>query len=357
MLKKILNFLLAGNVSKEHYEIAQDDMYKNNVLMLRVLSSIATSILIVCVIVGLFVPNMMSKLPTYLIGLVFSGAVLIASVFSHSRKLHSVCMYVFDILLLSIGLLITLVSAPEQLTVTLIPVSLLIPLFFDTKPFKFLIVVLASDLVYMICAPIVKPAEILALDLVDVLAFSFAGILIGTVITRVKIERYVYAREIRRAAIYDGLTACLNRAAYNEFLEENKKVSDNFTAVMIDINGLKGVNDNLGHKAGDEMIITVASAMKFVFDKFGKCYRLGGDEFIAFVEVEEKKLEELVDSFRKVLAQNDGEFVKSITVSIGCSNATISKSNKITDIISEADKKMYEDKAEYYARTGLKRRT
>ena len=50
MLKNIIDFFITANVSNEDYRIAKDDMYNNNVMMLRVLSSIATVIFIVCMI-------------------------------------------------------------------------------------------------------------------------------------------------------------------------------------------------------------------------------------------------------------------------------------------------------------------
>ena len=124
--------MLSGNVSDEDYAVAKEDMYRNNVMMLRVLSAIATTIFIVCAILGVTVPNMNSKMSTYLVGMAFSIAILLAAFYSKNAKLHTICMCFLDVMLLSVGLLITLVSAPQQLTVTLIPVALLVPLNFDT---------------------------------------------------------------------------------------------------------------------------------------------------------------------------------------------------------------------------------
>lgn len=290
-------------------------------------------------------------------GLIFSSAILLVALFLHNPKIHSICMCFLDIMLLGVGLLITLVSAPEQLTITLIPVVLLVPLFFDSKPYKFLIIVLLTDLIYMLFAPIVKPSEILALDMVDVLVFSISGLLIGIVVTKAKIERYAYAIEFEKMAIYDGLTGCYNRVAYNKYIEDNAhNINDNFVVIMLDINGLKAVNDSKGHKAGDEMIITVAKAMKSVFEKFGKCYRMGGDEFIAFVKVDESEINGLIESLRKMLKENDGKYVKDITVSVGYSTVRDCETKEIEALISIADKKMYENKALFYSKDGNKRR-
>ena len=256
MIRKIFNFMISGNVSNEDYAVAKEDMYKNNVMMLRVLSTVATVIFIVCIILGITVPNMQSKLTIYVTGIIFSLAILLSALFLKNRKLHSACMCFLDVMLLGVGLLITLVSAPEQLTVTLIPVALLVPLFFDVKPCVFLSVVGIADIIYLIFAPMVKPKEILALDMVDVMAFSIAGIVIGTVLTKVKIERYAYANKIRKIALEDGLTSCYNRKAYTDDVSDiATEYPSDFVYMSLDVNGLKVVNDSLGHEAGDEIIL------------------------------------------------------------------------------------------------------
>ena len=310
MKKNILNFLLSGNVSDEDYAVAKEDMYRNNVMMLRVLSAIATTIFIVCAILGVTVPNMNSKMSTYLVGMAFSIAILLAAFYSKNAKLHTICMCFLDVMLLSVGLLITLVSAPQQLTVTLIPVALLVPLFFDVKPCVFLTVVGLSDLIYLIFAPIVKPGDILALDMVDVLAFSIAGIVIGTIITKVKVERYVYANRIRRIALQDGLTECFNRKAYvDDTSNLSSEYPNDFVYISMDVNGLKVVNDSLGHEAGDEIIIGASQCMLKSFNKYAKVYRTGGDEFTIIMYIDNEKLESILDLVIASLTCAFGNFV------------------------------------------------
>lgn len=357
MFMKLIRFITAASLSDEQYENAKEDMYKNNIMMLRVLAAVATAIFFICTLAGLFVDNMKSKMTVYIVGLVLSTAVLLTAFFVHNKKVHVFCMYFFDIMLLAAGLLITLVSAQHQLTVTLIPIAILLPLFFDMKPYKFLLSILITDLIYLCFAPMVKPPDILFLDMVDVLVFSFAGVLIGTVITKVKIERYVYANEVSHIANYDGLTECLNRTAYNRYLEGKvDRRSDKFMVVMIDINGLKHVNDNFGHEAGDEMIIAVARNLRTVFDSYGKVFRIGGDEFVAFLEIDTKTLDEVIETLRKRLSENNGKYVKGITVSVGYADAKANNDKSLEDIINIADQKMYEDKQLYYERSGEKRR-
>ncbi|MCQ2771071.1 MAG: diguanylate cyclase, partial [Clostridia bacterium] len=290
-------------------------------------------------------------------GLFLSLAILLIAFFSKNRKLHSICMGILCIMLLSTGLLITLVSAPEQLTVTLIPVALLVPLFFDVKPIVFVSAEVITDLIYLIFAPMVKPADILVLDIVDVLAFSISGILIGTIITKVKIERYVYASKIRKIALQDGLTECFNRKAY---VDDTKKASTNYPEdyvyVSMDVNGLKIVNDTLGHEAGDELILGASQCMIECFGKFGKVYRTGGDEFTAILKIGKEKIENIINDFEKEVDNWHGKIVENTSVSCGYATADEIQGLSIDKVSVLADKRMYEKKAAFYKEKGMDRR-
>lgn len=357
MVKKIFDFLITGNVSDEHYAIAKDDMYNNNVMMLRVLSAIATIIFVVCAVMGGLVPNMHSKMSTYVVGMIFSLAILASAFFIESRKIHMISMCILDVMLLSVGLLITLVSAPQQLTVTLIPVALLVPLFFDVKPCVFLTVVGVADLIYLIFAPIVKPADILALDIVDVLAFSVAGIVIGTVITRVKVERYVYASKIRKIALQDGLTECFNRKAYcDDTSNLSTEYPKDFVYISMDVNGLKIINDTYGHEAGDEIIFGSSECMLKCFSKYGKTYRTGGDEFTVIMNIGDEKIENIIDRFNNEVVNWRGKIVDSITVSYGYAQASEIQGLSIEEVAALADVRMYENKTAFYRKKGVDRR-
>ena len=103
----------------------------------------------------------------------------------------------------------------------------------------------------------------------------------------------------------DGLTGLLNRLAFTEAEEELRLASgQGYILVQLDINYLKKVNDNYGHAEGDKHIKAAADFISESFGKYGKCFRIGGDEF--FVILEGKKAE---SNFEKALEIFDG-FVK-----------------------------------------------
>ena len=135
---------------------------------------------------------------------------------------------------------------------------------------------------------------------------------------------------------HDALTGLGNRYALNQTLGLLAGMSVNVGVCYVDINGLKTVNDEKGHEAGDEMIKQAANAFGSVFKK-KYCYRIGGDEFIAIIpEIEEEKFNELVKKLRN----------KKVDMAIG--SVWSKNSGEINKAIQQADEAMYDDKTDYY---------
>lgn len=153
----------------------------------------------------------------------------------------------------------------------------------------------------------------------------------------------------------DELTGCLNRRAYEEDINDII-YEKNFAYVSMDVNGLKTVNDTLGHLAGDELIKGAAQCMKKCFEKYGKVYRIGGDEFVAIVFAEDKKLEEIGEEFKETVSKWKGEKIESLTISCGYVLKSEKNWNSINEMVKAADERMYENKFEHYRKTGIDRR-
>ncbi|WP_337165148.1 sensor domain-containing diguanylate cyclase [Vibrio fluvialis] len=98
-----------------------------------------------------------------------------------------------------------------------------------------------------------------------------------------------YEQELSRLARQDPLTNLLNRKALqSEFNRINHSKSDSLSAmVFIDVDNFKTVNDHLGHKAGDAVLVVVAEWLKRFAPPQSVIARLGGDEFVLLCEKEE----------------------------------------------------------------------
>lgn len=160
-------------------------------------------------------------------------------------------------------------------------------------------------------------------------------------------------------SIYDELTTLFNRNAYeNEVAKiKNRTLPHNFVYICIDLNGLKIINDNLGHHVGDESLKGVAECMKKVFSEYGKLFRIGGDEFCAILHIDSKMLLSVQERFNYQISQWKGKYANNISVS--CGYVTLEEAGKkatLETITQMADKKMYQEKSAYYTRLGIDRR-
>lgn len=146
----------------------------------------------------------------------------------------------------------------------------------------------------------------------------------------------------------DALTGLLNRQAYYSYINNNYK--DITAVISVDMNGLKKINDTLGHLAGDEAITTVASCLQKSVRYKQSAYRVGGDEFIIVCKnTSEEELAKVVTNIKKTLSETQ------YTVSLGyCYN--IDPNKNIEAMVKASDEMMYEDKEKYYLETGKERR-
>lgn len=157
----------------------------------------------------------------------------------------------------------------------------------------------------------------------------------------------------------DELTRLYNRRKYEDdmdALSQNNNLEDNIVIAM-DVNGLKTVNDTLGHKAGDEMIIGAGNCINKSFVSVGNSYRIGGDEFMAIVRCDKEKLNALFAEFDAAINAWTGNMVKKLAISYGYASAKDFPGLSIRELALEADKNMYKNKADFYKKSGIERRT
>ena len=149
---------------------------------------------------------------------------------------------------------------------------------------------------------------------------------------------------------HDALTEVGNRRAIRDFEKEKLDTSRSYGFVMCDINGLKAVNDNGGHAAGDELIKTVASCLTSVFGS-ENVFRMGGDEFAVYVyEDTIQGLEEKIEKIRSLTSE------KGAYVAMGYSFADGGGAD-YNAMRAEADKKMYDEKRRFYSAGNDRRRS
>ncbi|MGN1094021.1 MAG: diguanylate cyclase domain-containing protein [Candidatus Neoclostridium sp.] len=149
----------------------------------------------------------------------------------------------------------------------------------------------------------------------------------------------------KKLAETDVLTGMRSRYSYVRTLDEYRKepMPHDLVVYSVDINGLKSVNDNSGHASGDRLILDAAECISETFGQYGKCFRIGGDEFIAIVNAEKSKTSELRRTLCEAAEKRDG-----LSLSSGYAAAVEYPGYSIEELINVADKMMYADKENYY---------
>lgn len=184
--------------------------------------------------------------------------------------------------------------------------------------------------------------SILKFELVDY--FDNPCVLIGiTDITDLK----QVEEELLKYATTDMLTGVLNRRVGMELLERQLSKPEEFVLCFMDINHLKHVNDQIGHKAGDELIITVCGVIKATMDSNDILFRLGGDEFVVIFH--HKTVEEVEQIW--CIIQEKLESINyapkmpyPISVSHGLYHYRPENPVTVEEMMEIADKEMYKEK-------------
>lgn len=157
----------------------------------------------------------------------------------------------------------------------------------------------------------------------------------------------------------DVLTGLYSHYAYNEALKlfrDQERLPEDLVIFSVDVNGLKLVNDHKGHEAGDELIKGAAQCIADELSAYGKCYRTGGDEFVAILYMPYELILEVCKKLERRTALWSGNLCTNLYLAYGYAAAVEYPLLTIEKVIHMADQGMYKMKAEYYLSEGNDRR-
>ncbi|MCR5602569.1 MAG: GGDEF domain-containing protein [Lachnospiraceae bacterium] len=142
----------------------------------------------------------------------------------------------------------------------------------------------------------------------------------------------------------DSLTGLYNRVAFREVFDEIRNDPANegkpLLVLMTDLDYLKRINDNLGHRAGDKAIAAVASALKSSCPPDSLCVRFGGDEMLAFIPGGGDAAE-ILENIKDKLKRKSEKLGFEVSASFGSVETEISEKMKLRNIFAAVDEKMY----------------
>lgn len=165
-------------------------------------------------------------------------------------------------------------------------------------------------------------------------------------------QRYYLEKKLAHQVTHDALTGLPNRILLNDRIEHGIAMAvrngSKLGVLFLDIDRFKLINDSLGHQAGDELLIDIASRIKSTLREGDTLARLGGDEFV--VVVSEKKGENFFTVAHKVLAAFKKPFnisKRSLNVSTSMGISVFPHDGEMPgDLLRNADLAMYRAKRE-----------
>ena len=165
--------------------------------------------------------------------------------------------------------------------------------------------------------------------------------------------------QISMEAYKDALTGVGNKASYNNKVSEvNAQIADGlneFAVVMVDMNDLKHINDEYGHRAGDLYIKGCCHLICEIFCH-SPVFRIGGDEFVAILRGQDfdlrlRKVQELRTAFEQAFTKTDQDPWLRYSAAVGMAEHA-SDDNSFELVFKRADKAMYEEKKLFKALHG-----
>lgn len=165
---------------------------------------------------------------------------------------------------------------------------------------------------------------------------------------------------MRNLAYIDSLTNVKNKHAYDDTIkyidEQIKSGTAEFAVIMCDLNYLKLINDNHGHKAGDEAIQKAARILCTAFP-MSTVFRIGGDEFVVIPSVlEYARIDEKLDGLKMMLSdqkKTSSDVLARISLAFGCAVFDRDKDHSYQEVFERADKIMYEEKKKIHMSDGI----
>jgi diguanylate cyclase (GGDEF)-like protein/PAS domain S-box-containing protein len=164
-------------------------------------------------------------------------------------------------------------------------------------------------------------------------------------------ERRKHEDALHSISLKDELTGLYNRRGFLTLAEQQCRISERslryFILVFMDLDGLKQINDSLGHGAGDLAIREAAAVLRSTFRESDIVARIGGDEFAALMlDTHPSGADILIDRMNLALAERNAELPFRVSLSCGMAGFDPDAPCSVDDLLRQADHEMYQRKRE-----------
>lgn len=157
--------------------------------------------------------------------------------------------------------------------------------------------------------------------------------------------RKLVEEDLRYRSTHDALTGLYNRFFFDEELARLEQYHRQFISMlMLDLDGLKAINDTRGHFAGDEALRRVADLLRACLRGEDLVARLGGDEFAVLLpNTRSPEMDRIIARMRRTLKKSNRSYA-SLPISISIGGATALPGQSLRQALERADQLLYEEK-------------
>ena len=201
----------------------------------------------------------------------------------------------------------------------------------------------------------ITEGDALLLLLAGVLASLLLGVLIfvlGTGRERARRQLQERTKQLHHQALHDALTGLPNRALVmdraEQLLERDRRDQTTGAALFLDLDDFKNINDTLGHRAGDRLLVAVTARLSSALRGVDTIGRMGGDEFVVLLDgstldvAPELVAERLLGVLHQPFEIDESPLPITVNVSIGIATGDRESAG---DLLRDADVALYEAKA------------
>lgn len=194
---------------------------------------------------------------------------------------------------------------------------------------------------------VMQDNELLTISIIPV------GTLLFIVMLVVSYIFYIYGILVHEAeqewladrAYHDELCGTYNRTKCNERFDELDAGDAEYALINMDLNGLKTINDSLGHVQGDLLLQEFAAILQDAFSGMGEVFRMGGDEFLVLVRQEQFPLiDQCLNKMVRLEKRRSSELTFNIEAAYGVAKSSECPKESVQKVYMLADRRMYDMK-------------
>lgn len=346
IFNRIKNIMVYGGMEKDEFLSVHRDIVRENSAILTPASLIATILLTASLVMSFFYngvndPNTWTYLSFTLVSAVVT---ILSKVRGRNADWRTkVLIFVFILAVYFFAIMTTFFNADSQATTIMVAFVLIVQIFTMT-PGQSVLITVAGVVIFDIISYNFKAPRFFWTDLWNSFFFGAIAIIMGIYSNCRRYQAAYDSRERKYLSDYDLLTRIHSRNYYERNgAEICAGARHSIICIYGDVNGLHEMNNSRGHRAGDEMLQTVAATIAGAFGK-DLTFRFGGDEFVSLamdssMAVVEEKLEKVRDDLQ----------ASGYHVSFGLAEEAAG-TEPYNLVILRAEERMRKNKAEFYAK-------